>query len=269
MLTLLSCGTVRVYEQPDKPVFVSNEITNATSSYGDSLTVLTFNIEKAKKIKEAISELQAFEKKTPIDIYLLQEMDEGGVQSIAKELSLNYLYIPIVYNSLLKKNMGNAILTKGTVSFHKKLILPNTKWVNGRHRHVTVGEVTIRNKKILVYSVHTETSTMKRKKRMEQLDAIIRDAGEQTLNYNQIIIGGDFNTAYAKDVNAAVEKFNAAGFQWGTEATGNTARAFFGLIKPREDHIFYKGMKLISAGKIESSTASDHYPVYSILKDSL
>ena len=42
---------LRREEQPDQPLFVSNEITNATSSYGDSLTVLSFNIEKAKKIK--------------------------------------------------------------------------------------------------------------------------------------------------------------------------------------------------------------------------
>ena len=131
VVTLLSCGTVRVYYQPDKPIFASNEINNTPSVHGDSLTVLSFNIAKAKKIREAISELQVFEKNTPVDIYLLQEMDEEGVQSIAKALNLNYLYIPIVFNSLEKKNMGNAILTKGTVSYHKKLILPHTKWVNG------------------------------------------------------------------------------------------------------------------------------------------
>src|SRR5690349_8699725 len=99
-ITVLSCGTVRVYKEPDKPMFVSNEINNIQPA--DSLTVVSFNIEKAEKIQQAISELQRFAKTTPVAVYLLQEMDEAGVQTIAKALNLNYLYIPIVYNRLLK-----------------------------------------------------------------------------------------------------------------------------------------------------------------------
>ena len=133
-------------------------------------------MQKAEKIQQAIVELQSFEKTTPVDIYLLQEMDEEGVRFMAEELKLNYLYLPVVYNKLLKKNIGNAILARGIISYHTKLVLPHKKWVNGRRRHVTVGEVSMGDKKVLVYSVHTETSTMGRRKRLEQWDAIIEHA---------------------------------------------------------------------------------------------
>ena len=264
-----SCATIRVYEGPDKPVFIFNEAGSTLLTDRDSLTVLSFNIAKAEKIEQAVFELQIFERTTPVDIYLLQEMDEGGVQAIAKELKLNYLYLPVVYNKLLQKNIGNAILTKGSIGYQKKLILPHKKWLNGRRRHVTVGEVNIGNKKILVYSVHTETSSMTRKKRMEQLDSMIAHAAQQSANYRYIVIGGDFNTLFPKDVTEAIQKFSAAGFGCATAATGHTASALFGLIKPREDHIFYKGLQATRAGKIETSKASDHYPIYATFRDSV
>lgn len=264
VVTFLSCGTVRIYKEPDRPVLISNEINNIQPA--DSLTVVSFNIEKAEKIQQAISELQRFAKTTPVAVYLLQEMDEQGVQAIAKELNLNYLYIPIVYNWLLKKNMGNAILAKGLIQRPEKLILPHTKWINGRRRHVTIGEVTLGDKKILVYSVHTETSTMGRKKRTEQWDAILEHAQRQLVNYPCTVIGGDFNTLFPKDAGQVVEKFRTAGFGWATAAAGHTARAFYGLIKPREDYIFYTGLQALSGGKIESSKVSDHYPVYATFR---
>ena len=120
VVSLLSCGTVKVYEQPDEPVFLSNEVAYTLRINNDSLTVISFNIAKAEKIQQAIVELQSFEKTTPVDIYLLQEMDEEGVRFMAEELKLNYLYLPVVYNKLLKKNIGNAFLARGIISYHTK-----------------------------------------------------------------------------------------------------------------------------------------------------
>jgi endonuclease/exonuclease/phosphatase family metal-dependent hydrolase len=269
LVILLSCGTVQFYEGPDEPVFVSNEVNDTSPATSDSLTVISFNIAKAEKIQEAIEELMVFERTTPVDIYLLQEMDEGGVQSIAKELQLNYLYIPIVFNKLLKKNIGNAILTKGTIGDHKKLVLPHKKWVNGRRRHATVGEVTIRNKRILVFSVHTETSSMGRKKRLAQWDAILEHARSQSPGYRYMVIGGDFNTLFPKDAEEIVQKFSLEGFAWATAGIGHTAEALFGLIKPKEDYIFSKGLQAINASKLGGSKASDHYPIYATFRDSV
>lgn len=263
---LLSCGTVQIYKEPNKPIFCSNEKKLETTEKADTLNVMTFNIEKAEKIQLAVSELQHFEKTRNVDVYMLQEMDEKGVEAIARELGLNYLYIPIVYNKLIKKNIGNAILTKGRIEHPEKLILPHSKWVNKRRRHVTIGEVNIDQKKILVYSVHTETSMMNRKNRMDQIDAIIEHAKMQLPNYKYVLIGGDFNTLFPKDARLVIKKFNGNGFDWPTASVGSTARAFFGLIQPRLDYLFSKGLKVRNACKIESSRSSDHYPVFATFK---
>lgn len=259
---LLSCRTLQVYKDSDKPNFYSNEKIPTNTDLVDSLNVVTFNIKKAEKIELATIELQDVEKTRNVDIFLLQEMDEQGVKAIASSLRLNYLYIPIVYDETAKKNIGNAILTKGTIECPEKLILPHAKWLSKSRRDVTIGEVNVHQKKILVYSVHTETMMMSRKNRMDQLDAIIEHARMQMPNYKYVLIGGDFNTLFTKAGDRAVKKFNGGGYDWCTANVGSTATAFFGLIKPRHDYLFTTGLKLINACKIETSRSSDHYPIF-------
>jgi endonuclease/exonuclease/phosphatase family metal-dependent hydrolase len=259
---LFSCTTVQVYNEEDKPGFYSNEQDELLNHGADSLNVVTFNIKKGEKINLAMLEFQEFEKTRDIDVYLLQEMDEKGVQAIARTLHLNYIYIPIIYNNNLQKNIGNAILTKGTIAHPAKLILPHSKWLSKGRRLVTIGEVNIHRKKILVYSVHTETVVMSRKNRMEQVDAIIGHAKMQLPNYQYLLIGGDFNTLLSRDAQLAINKFSSSGFEWSTAAVGSTARAFFGVVKPTHDYVFSRGLKLMNAFKIEGSRSSDHYPVF-------
>jgi endonuclease/exonuclease/phosphatase family metal-dependent hydrolase len=258
---LLSCGTVQVYEEADRPVFHSGENALQTTEQADSLSVVTFNIRKAVKTQLAASELQQFQKTRNADVYLLQEMDEKGVKEIAKSLSLNYLYIPIVHNISSKKDVGNAILTKGAITCPEKLLLPHAKPLSKSRRVVTIAEVTVHQEKVLVYSVQTETVVMSRKKRMDQVDAIIEHARRQLPAYKYVLIGGDFNTLFTKSSELAVEKFRSNGFDWSTATVGTTASAFFGLLKPKHDYIFSKGLKLVDASKMEASRSSDHYPV--------
>ncbi|HEU4634319.1 MAG TPA: endonuclease/exonuclease/phosphatase family protein, partial [Flavisolibacter sp.] len=195
------------------------------------------------------------------DIYLLQEMDEKGVREIANSLSLNYVYIPVVQKTSSKKDIGNAILSKGPIACFEKLLLPHAKPLSNSRRLVTIAEVTIHREKILVYSVQTETVVMSNKKRMEQVDAIIAHARMRLPGYKYVLIGGDFNTLFTRSSRLAVAKFRESGFEWSTETVSTTARAFFGVIKPKHDYIFSKGLKFINASKMETSKSSDHYPV--------
>ena len=261
ILNLASCGSLEVYKDANRPLFYSNESYVETARNSDSLNVMTFNIKEAEKIELATAELVEVEKTKKIDVYLLQEMDEQGVESIAKSLGLNYLYIPIVNTKRGTKEVGNAILTKNIICQPEKLILPHTKLFSNRPRHVTIGEITVQQKKILVYSVHTETVVLSRKKRMEQVHAIIEHAKTQLACYQYILIGGDFNTLLSGDAKLAIQKFETNGFDWSTAQAGSTASAFFGWIKPTHDYIFSSGLKMVSARKIEESRSSDHFPV--------
>ncbi|NCI45186.1 endonuclease/exonuclease/phosphatase family protein [Sediminibacterium soli] len=259
----MSCRAVRFYNDPSRPFYYASQKDSSAQAAGaDSLNIVTFNIKKAEKIDLAIAELRRFGQQKPIDIYLLQEMNEQGVEAIAAALGLNYLYIPIVHDNADHKNIGNAILSKGAIEKPEKLILPHAKWQNQQRRDVTIGEVTIHEKKILVYSVHTETFSMKRSKRMDQIDTIISHARMQCPEYDYVLIGGDFNTIFPKDGNRVVEKFSGGGFEWATSKVGSTARAMMGMVKPRHDYVFSKGLKLANAYKIETSRSSDHYPVF-------
>lgn len=237
---LLSCGTVQVYNAPDRPVFHSGEEAPQKTEQTGTLSVVTFNIRRAIKTSLAASELQQLQNTKNADVFLLQEMDESGVREIAKRLNLNYLYIPAVYNNSLKKDIGNAILTKGTIDCPEKLLLPHAKPLSKSRRLATIAEVTVHGEKILVYSVQTETVVMSRKKRMDQVDAIIEHARLQLPAFKYVLIGGDFNTLFSKSSRLAVEKFRNNGFDWSTATVGTTANAFFGLIKPKHDYFFPK-----------------------------
>ncbi|MEO8171699.1 MAG: endonuclease/exonuclease/phosphatase family protein [Sediminibacterium sp.] len=259
--SLFSCRSLQFYSELDKPFFYTNQKDVYNKEQTDSLNVVTFNIKKAIKIQLAIDELQQLEKTKKIDIYLLQEMNEQGVETIAKALHLNYLYIPIAYDKSDKKNIGNAILTKGTIDYPEKLILPHAKWQNRQRRDVTIGEVNIHQKKILVFSAHTETVAMSRSDRGDQVDSLIKRGKMLLPKYKYVLIGGDFNTLFPKDVQMVVEKFKSNGFDWSTSQVGTTARGMLGLVKPKNDYLFSKGFTLTNAYTLYSSRSSDHFPV--------
>jgi endonuclease/exonuclease/phosphatase family metal-dependent hydrolase len=263
VFTVCSCRSVQFYQEPNSPFYYSGTDSFETKPYSDSLKVVTFNIKKAEKIELAIEELKQYEQHGNIDVYLLQEMNESGAKAIANALHMNYLYIPIVYDRADQKDIGNAILSRGTIMHPEKLILPHAKWQNQQRRDVTIGEVNIHHKKILVYSVHTETFAMSKDKRMDQVDAIIAHAKLQAPNYQYLLIGGDFNTLFPADGKWVVDKFTGDGFDWSTAAVGSTARAMYGLVKPRHDYLFSKGLSVAHAGRIETSKSSDHYPIVS------
>lgn len=263
---MYSCRDLSFYGEPGNPFFYSERKGITNNEPSDSLNVVTFNIKKARKIRLAISEMKHLETQTTIDIFLLQEMNEEGVQTIAADLALNYLYIPIAYDKSDKKNIGNAILTKGTIERPKKLILPHAKWQNQQRRGVTIGEVNIHQKKILVCCVHTETVAMSRKMRMDQVDSVIRFGQQASSHYKYVLIGGDFNTVFPKYARSVVRKFNSSGFDCLTSNVGSTAKAMMGLVKPTNDYLFSKGFTFVNAYAIRSSRSSDHYPVLATLR---
>jgi len=238
----------------------------ASKESSDSLNVVTFNIKKARKIQLAITEMKRFEERSPVDIYLLQEMNEEGVEAIAKELDLNYLYIPFSYDKSDQQDIGNAILTKGIIQHSGKLILPHAKWQNQQRRGVTIGEVVIHEKKILVFSVHTETVAMSRKMRMDQVDSVIHYTRQESQGYKYVLIGGDFNTAFPKYSRSVVKEFSAIGFDWPTAKVGSTAKAVMGLVTPMNDYLFSRGFVVGNAYAVRNSKSSDHYPVFATLR---
>lgn len=256
-----SCAKIDTYSESESPMYMSNGVSSSIINPDEPLTVVSFNIEKSQKIDLAIQEISDNKSTANVDILLLQEMDQVDVMKIAEALELNYLYFPISHSAGDDKNFGNAILTKNEILEEDKFILPHEK-SNGRIRNATNCVIEVDDKSILLYSIHSETVVMDRRKRMQQIDAIISDIESKDDDVDHVIIGGDFNTLLKMDLVRYNRKFSAIGMAWDSEDIGATGDYLFGIVKPANDHIYSKNLKFLDSGKLEDSKSSDHLPIF-------
>lgn len=248
------------HEAPEGPKFTGDFSTTETPA-GEQLTVVSYNIQYGKKIDEAIVAFREFDRMRIAEVILLQEMDEHGVESIARELKYNYLYYPATMNRK-GRNFGNAILSRLPLKNHKKIILPYKHPVNRQLRIAVRATVEISGQEVLIYSVHTETYTVSVSHRWAQVNAIVQDIGESS---SPVIVGGDFNTVFGRSIRRMVGQFDQVALAYNTSGIGATI-GFRGLKPMVMDHIFTRGFTCLEAGVIEGAGASDHFPVWVELK---
>ncbi|MDY0093560.1 MAG: endonuclease/exonuclease/phosphatase family protein [Candidatus Vecturithrix sp.] len=255
----MSCGITTNFLESDAPKFTG--YFAQTHAFPDGLLkVVTFNIAGAKKIDCAIEEMRNFKELQDADILLLQEMDETGTARIAKALHYNYVYYPIAIHRKFKQYFGNAILSKWPIQAEEKVLLPHANPKDQQRRIAASATLRIGNEDMKVYSVHTETIWLSEDKRYEQVKALVEHiAAQQEFAY--IIVGGDFNTVWEKDVNANTLLFNVAHLDRASAGVGATASPFLQL-----DHIYTRGLRVIESGRVKQSQASDHDPVWVLLE---
>lgn len=254
-----SCKTVTIFPDENGPVW-KGEAAEQVLNRDTSIKIVSYNIEYAIKIEEAIEELQSFADLKGADIILLQEMDTTGTRKIAETLDYNYVYYPAAYNKG-NKLYGNAILSKWPIREEEKIILPHLQPLNKRQRIAMAATILFPDRKLRIYNTHQETFILKRSKRIEQAQLVANKVAALT-GFDYIIVGGDFNTINRKNVRKMVEVFEQIGMTWTNPHTGYTATAYWGLIKPCLDHVFAQGFRVIDAGKIATTTASDHFPIW-------
>jgi endonuclease/exonuclease/phosphatase family metal-dependent hydrolase len=256
----ISCKSAKNYLSPQGPKFLGNYATDQPI-YEDSIKVITFNIKFSRKIDQAIEEIKNINKLRNADIILLQEMDEVGTEKIAKTLKYNYIYYPATIHMENDKNFGNAILSKWPMENDKKILLPYEVAVGKTRRIAVASTVKIKNLNILVYSAHTATITLSEEKRMSQADYILKSISTE---WNHIIVGGDFNTIFSQNVRDLEKIFHQNGFIMATGGAGPTVKK--GFLNFTLDHIFTKGFQVHDTGVVEESQASDHLPLWVVLK---
>ncbi len=221
------------------------------------LLVVSYNLRYGEAIDEMI---EAFGRDEPLpaaDIVLLQEMDEAGVETIARELGYDYAYFPA---SVAEDgdNFGNAILARWPMSEPVKLILPGLHPITGQQRTATRAVVRVEETDVLVYSTHIEVASAPPSHRAAQFAAIL---GDVPADAPFVIVGGDFNTVTGRGVDALVGQFGEFGFAHDTADLGPTLERF-GLRPSAADHIFSRGFERKDAGVLDGITASDHFPVW-------
>jgi endonuclease/exonuclease/phosphatase family metal-dependent hydrolase len=256
-LALASCAPTVNLLHPTSPKFEGGYAQRAApSAESDSsrIKVLSFNIKLADRIAPAIEVLRD-EALRDADVISLQEMDETGVERIARALDLNYIYYPGSIHPTRQRYYGPAILTRWPISETRKLILPHESWSRNQRRNVTAATVTIRGSCVRVYAVHLETQAQASpRQREEQVDVVLGDAKTSSC---PVVVAGDFNS---KGIGRYLEW---KGYTWPTKHVGSTITVF------SWDHIFVQGLTLpdsAAAGKVKDvHGASDHRPVWASL----
>lgn len=228
-----------------------------TPPTGERLTVVTFNIQFGHEIDLALQELQADRRLAGADVYLLQELDEGDAARAAAALGCHHVYYPMSVHEEHGANFGNAVLARGEIVSHRKVVFPHEAWKNGQRRGATVAIVNVRGREIEVASAHTETAWMSLSRRLDQVSALCRETGWAG---RPTIIGGDFNVPFRGESRALRERFERYQFELASDGVRDTARLYFGL-QATIDFVFVRGFEPFAAGKNETA-ASDHRPVW-------
>jgi endonuclease/exonuclease/phosphatase family metal-dependent hydrolase len=145
----------------------------------------------------------------------------------------------------------------------ERIVLPHPG--PGKRRRVALGAtVSLGDKKLRVYSVHSETRIAVRKK-VEQLQAVLADLSQYP-NVPAILMG-DFNTWEPDAVSATNDLFKKAGFQ--TPFNGDSTfcrRLFLFDLKLKLDWIWLRGVESTSHGIDRSVKISDHWPLWAVLR---
>jgi endonuclease/exonuclease/phosphatase family metal-dependent hydrolase len=255
MLFAIQTYTAKNYQDPDQPFYSGNYAVNSPKPV-EALTIVSYNIWFGLDTDQALLELKEINSQQELDIVLLQEMDEAGVEQIARGLRMNYVYYPAAVEPTYDKNFGNAILSSWPILDSHKLILPHKSLSNRMNRIATKATIRVHESDILVYSTHTESIFTLPRFREDQYRAILEDLGPE----DKIIIGGDFNSFTKSDLEEIEIAYTQAGFARVSEGGGHTVVKYG--IEVTTDHIFAKGFVLEETGKQAEARASDHLPIW-------
>ena len=244
------------YENPAGPRYRGQYAENEPE-YTGSIKVVSYNIDFGEKFEQALTELEQVEGLNNPDILLLQEMDEAGVEQMAKALKMNFVYYPASIHRH-GRNFGNAILTSWPIKDDRKLILPHRAPLNRQMRISLAATLTINGLDVLTHCSHTEVYMTTRRLRNRQVGAITEDVG---MNNPFVIVGGDFNTVTNRGIRRMVTQFAEIGLTRASKGAGPTVNKF-GFSPCAADHIFTRGMEIMACGSPNDTKASDHYPVW-------
>jgi len=246
--------------EPDSPKFTGDYSINRKIS-DEVVKVVTWNIRYSLETEKAIEELHDKKDLLEADLLLLQEVHEDSVQRIAESLHYTFIYYPASKHTYHNKNFGNAVLSKWPIIYTEKVILPNENPKNQQKRIAVKAGVKIRDDRVAVYSVHTETNWMSKKRRDIQIDYLINEVGDDD---EHVIIGGDFNTLLNASVRNLENILSKKDMVRATKRVGYSVD-FLGFKFPM-DHIFTKNFRVLANGIWQGSLASDHFPVWVILE---
>lgn len=228
------------------------------------IRVVTWNIEHGHLVDEAIEQFRTNPNLANADLITLQEMDDHGPAEIAEALGMEHRYFAGCTHTGTGRPFGNAILARGDISVCEVVPLPHLARILGQRRTAVQGLIALDRLagEIAVWSVHAEISTLPHRRQVAQYRTVADRVA--TSRSGRVIVAGDFNTASSRSLQALVGAMSTAG---ATRANAHAGRTFTRFGRGFElDQIFTRGFDVIDVGVVHDHGASDHDPVWALLK---
>ena len=119
---------LRAGDQPAQPhdtrVFGRVRPAIPDTSTTSPIRIVAFNIKLGRRIDRAVKVLRS-DSLRDADILALEEMDDAGVDRIARALRLNYVYYPGSIHPTDHRYFGPAVLSRWPIERSWKLFLPH------------------------------------------------------------------------------------------------------------------------------------------------
>ncbi len=232
----------------------------------DSLVCVSYNIKYSEEMEQSLEDLASDPRLHRPDILLLQEMSAGGTAVLARRLGMNYFYHPSFIHPHHGELFGNAVLSPWPLSNPRNIVLPHPNPMTENRRSALAVDVQVGERKVLAVSIHLATLVVDLEHRVEQL-TVVRDSLLQETG--PMIVGGDFNSGTQWEVILFSRALREDGFREARLPLVRTARGGpLDLVgyHLKLDHIFYKNLSFVSAGISKETSASDHFPVWSVFR---
>ena len=247
------CATARNYPDPAGPRFAGQFAGTVAPR---PIRVVSFNVKYGRNVTGAAALLKGDVRLKDADVIALQEMDETGVECLARTLALNYVYYPGAVHPADHRNFGNAILSPWPIEDDAKIPLPHLGRFRKMQRIAVAATVRVRGDlPIRVFSVHFETPAgASGSAKRDQAKTVI----ERAAGHPRVLVAGDFNGhGFIEDV------FTPQGFRWLTRDVGHTISHF------SWDHLLTRGLRPAGCASVGSAPnafkVSDHIPVWADL----
>ncbi len=258
-----ACVTVKQsYDSIPGPSYSGNYATG-TPEFEGTLRAVSYNIHWAEKLETAVDDLESMNALKDADVILLQEIHTSAADAIARRLNYNYVFYPTaMYRQSLE--FGNAVLSRWPIKEHWKVVLPHENPLRKMHRIAVLSVLEVGGQEVLVGNVHTHTLLFGNEVRLDQMEHVAENLDER---FSFGIVGGDFNTDSGYIVREMERIFSKAGYVRATGDIGPTHKQdLLGLVGLELDHLFVKGMEVVSVGKVADADASDHLPIWLSVK---
>ena len=252
---LLTSFSAQAYENiPDHDVLVQIDSQAPVSELSSQFTLISWNIEKAKKQDEWFRDFETLERQS--DIFFLQEgMEDDYLPEVLSTLNGWDWWMARAWRN--KEGHSTGVMTGGRVKSRKNYFLrsPNNEPIANTPKMALLQIYRLETgEPILFVNIHGINFVLNSifRKQIDQILGVMDPLFEKNPDL-KVVFGGDFNTWNGGRTRYVVTELEKRGF---VQVAFQLDRRNLKL-----DHIFVKGCEISKAHLFSDIKTSDHAPI--------